>query len=79
MKTAAIIVTVCVASTSAFAPTSFGRLATQLSAEKKATEDKPKPLFNTLFGLDLFNPQTNKYGARASKNVSMYLWSTCSS
>lgn len=76
MKTAAIIATVCVASTSAFAPPSFGRVATQLAAEKKSSpaEDKPKPLFSTIFGLDLFNPSTNQYGARAKKNVSLMVY-----
>ena len=74
MKTAAIFAAVCVASTSAFAPSSFGRVATQLAAEKKsapAPEEKPKSLFSVVSGLNLWNPGTNDYGARAKKNVSL--------
>jgi len=72
MKTAAIFATVCIASASAFAPSSFGRAATQLAAEKKAApEPEKKSFFSIISGMNLFNPATNQYGARAKKNLTV--------
>jgi hypothetical protein len=64
MKTSALIIAGCVASTSAFAPSqqSAGS-STQLFAEKKS-------FFKTVFEMDLFSPKAdqNDYGARNKKN-----------
>ena len=64
MKTSIAIIAACVASTSAFAPSSNGRVSTQLH-EKKS-------FFSTVFDMDLFAPKSdqNDYGARNKKNVS---------
>ena len=63
MKTSAFVAAACVASASAFAPSSNGRQATEL-AEKKT-------FFKTIFDMDLFAPKSgqNDYGARDSKNL----------
>ena len=59
---------------SAFAPSSVtSRTGTELLAKKgAAAEEKKKPFFDAVFGMDLFapNPDVNTYGARAKKNVS---------
>lgn len=65
MKTTAAITVACLASASAFAPSSGPRASTQLAAEKKS-------FFSTVFDMDLFAPKKdqNDYGARNKKNVS---------
>jgi hypothetical protein len=62
---AAVVLASTLAVASAFAPAPVSRVSTELKAEKK-------PLFETIFGMDLFapNPDVNTYGARDKKNVS---------
>lgn len=67
---AAVVLASTLAVASAFAPAPVSRVSTELKAAKK--EPEKKPLFSTIFGMDLFapNPDVNSYGARAKKNVS---------
>jgi len=69
----AVVVASTLAVASAFAPAPVtSRAGTELLAKKGATEEKKKPFFESVFGMDLFapNPTVNTYGARANKNVS---------
>jgi len=71
MKTAAVITLACLASASAFAPASNGRVVSSLAAKAPEPAAK-KSLFRTISEMDLFAPnkQVNDYGARSTKNVS---------
>ena len=74
MKTTAVL-TLCLASASAFTPSTNGvRAPTQLAAKKDAAEPAKKSLFTTIFEMDLFAPNkaVNDYGARSKKPVSCY-------
>jgi hypothetical protein len=66
MKTSAIVALSLVATAQGFAPSSQGRVGTQLS----------ESLFDKVFGMDLFTPvkDQNDYGARTKKNVSGSLY-----
>ena len=70
MKTAAVVTLACLASASAFAPASNGRVASSLAAKEAAPAKKS--LFRTISEMDLFAPvkTQNDYGARSKKNVS---------
>ena len=71
MKTTAVVTLACLASASAFTPSSnVARASTSLAAEKKAAPAK-KSLFRTIAEMDLFAPKAdqNDYGARNKKNV----------
>lgn len=72
---AAVVLASTLAVASAFAPAPVSRVSTELKAAKKEEPEK-KPLFSTIFGMDLFapNPDVNSYGARAKKNVSLALF-----
>jgi hypothetical protein len=62
MKTSAIVALTLVAGAQGFAPSSQGRVGTQLS----------ESLFDKIFQMDLFEPvkDQNDYGARKKKAVS---------
>lgn len=66
MKTTAIVSVALVASAQAFAPSSEGRVGTQLN----------ESLFDRIANMDLFAPKAdqNTYGARNKKNVSTILF-----
>jgi hypothetical protein len=69
MKYTVALTAACIASASAFAPSTTGaRANTQLAAEKKEKQS----FFSTVFGMDLFAPNAdvNDYGARDKKKVS---------
>ncbi len=70
MKTSCVIAVACIGSAAAFAPQTGARAATALNEKKEKT-----PLFNRIFGMDLYAPQAdqNDYGARNKKNVSIML------
>ena len=67
MKTSCVIAVACIGSAAAFAPQTGARAATALNEKT--------PLFNRIFGMDLYAPQAdqNDYGARNKKNVSIML------
>ena len=66
--TVALTSAACIASASAFAPSTGARSSTQLAAKE---EGEKKTLFKTIFDMDLFAPvkTQNDYGARNSKKV----------
>mmetsp|Transcript_9016 Transcript_9016/g.17003 ORF Transcript_9016/g.17003 Transcript_9016/m.17003 type:complete len:169 (-) Transcript_9016:1769-2275(-) len=74
MKTTAVVTLACIASASAFAPSSNGaRVSTSLNAAKKKDQQAPakKSLFRTIAEMDLFAPKAdqNDYGARNKKQI----------
>ena len=68
MKSTVAVTVACLASASAFAPSTDGRVCTSLAAAKEGK----KSLFKTISEMDLFAPNkdVNDYGARNTKSVS---------
>jgi len=71
MKTSALIIAGCVASASAFAPASNGRVVSSLAAKAPEPAPAKKSLFRTISEMDLFAPNKtqNDYGARSKKDM----------
>eukprot|EP00554_Chaetoceros_debilis_P004247 CAMPEP_0194082918 /NCGR_PEP_ID=MMETSP0149-20130528/8300_1 /TAXON_ID=122233 /ORGANISM="Chaetoceros debilis, Strain MM31A-1" /LENGTH=161 /DNA_ID=CAMNT_0038765195 /DNA_START=80 /DNA_END=565 /DNA_ORIENTATION=+ len=67
MKTSCVIALACIGSAAAFAPQTGARSATALNEKKEKT-----PIFNRIFGMDLYAPkkEQNDYGARNGKDLS---------